>query len=99
MGSGRYAPGVIDEAAFRTRYAALAAALDERARRLLLGAEVLAAGRGGQAAVARATGASPATIRRGLGELDAPAAPLGRGRIRRPDGGRKRTVDLDPTLR
>jgi len=38
---------VIDEVAIRTRYGALAAALDERARRLLLGAEALAAGRGG----------------------------------------------------
>ena len=79
------------------RYGALSAALDERSRRLLLGAEAAAAGRGGQAAVARATGASPATIRRGLGELGEPA--LDHGRIRRPGGGRKRTVDRDPTLR
>jgi transposase len=91
---------VIDEAAIRTRYGALSAALDERARRLLLGAEALAAGRGGQAAVARATGTSAATIRRGLGELAEPAGDLvAKGRIRRPGGGRKRTVDLDPTLR
>ncbi len=90
---------MIDEAAIRTRYGALSAALDERARRLFLGAEALAAGRGGQAAVARATGASPATIRRGLGDLAEPPGDLGRGRIRRPGGGRKRTVELDPTLR
>jgi len=90
---------VIDEAAIRTRYGALSAALDERARRLLLGAEALAAGRGGQAAVVRATGASPATIRRGLVELGEPAGQLAQGRVRRPGGGRKRTVELDPTLR
>ncbi len=90
---------MIDEAAIATRYGALSAALDEHARRLLLGAEARAAGRGGQAAVARATGASPATIRRGLAELDEPAGGPGRGRIRRPGGGRKRTVELDPTLR
>jgi transposase len=92
----RYAERVIDEVAIRTRYEALSATLDERARRLLLGAEARAAGRGGQAAVARATGAAPATIRRGLAELseDTPA----RGRVRRPGGGRKRTVDRDPTL-
>jgi transposase len=90
---------VIDEAAIRTRYGALSAALDERARRLFLGAEALAAGRGGRAAVTRATGASPATIRRGLVELGAPAGQLAQGRIRRPGGGRKRTVDRDPTLR
>jgi Rhodopirellula transposase DDE domain len=90
---------VIDEGAIRTRYGALSAALDERSRRLFLGAEALAAGRGGQAAVTRATGASPATIRRGLVELGAPAGQLEGGRIRRPGGGRKRTVELDPTLR
>ncbi len=90
---------MIDEAAIRTRYGSLAAALDERSRRLVLGAEALAAGRGGQAAVARATGAAAATIRRGLAELGAPGGGPGRGRIRRPGGGRKRTVDLDPTLR
>jgi hypothetical protein len=90
---------VIDEGAIRTRYGALSPALDERARRLLVGAEALAAGRGGQAAVTRATGASPATIRRGMGELSAPPAELTRGRIRRPGGGRKRTVERDPSLR
>ena len=90
---------MIDEAAIATRYGALSGALDERSRRLLLGAEARAAGRGGQAAVARATGASPATIRRGLAELGEPAGQLARGRIRRPGGGRKRTVDRDPTLR
>ena len=90
---------MIDEAAIRTRHEALATVLDERARRLWLGAEARAAGRGGQAAVARATGASPATIRRGLTELGEPPSDLTRGRIRRPGGGRKRTVELDPTLR
>jgi hypothetical protein len=49
--------------------------------------------------VVRATGASPATIRRGLIEIGAPAPDIERGRIRRPGGGRKRTVELDPTLR
>ncbi|HEX7591283.1 MAG TPA: ISAzo13 family transposase [Candidatus Limnocylindrales bacterium] len=78
----------------------MTATLDERERRLLLGAEARAAGRGGQAAVARATGASPATVRRGLRELGDPVAEtLPGGRVRRPGGGRKRAVDLDPTLR
>ncbi len=90
---------MIDEPAIATRYGAMSGALDERSRRLLLGAEALAAGPGGQAAVARATGASPATVRRGLAELAAPVETLERGRIRRPGGGRKRTVELDPTLR
>ena len=91
---------MIDEAAIATRYGTLAGSLDERARRLLLGAEALAAGRGGQAAVVRATGVSAATVRRGLREVGEPAGTaLARGRVRRPGGGRKRTVELDPTLR
>ena len=89
---------MIDEAAIATRYGALSGALDERTRRLFLGAEALAAGRGGQAAVGRATGASAATVRRGRRELGEPPG-AARGRVRRPGGGRKRTVDLDPTLR
>ena len=92
-----YAQRVIDEAAIRTRYTAVVRILDERARRLLLGAEAQAAGRGGQAAVARATGSSAATIRRGLAELGESNLP--RGRVRRAGGGRKRAVELDPTLR
>jgi len=90
---------VLDEGAIRDRYHALAPALDERVRRLVLGAEALAAGRGGRAAVARATGASQATIRRGIAELADPAARAPQGRVRRPGGGRKRAVELDPGLR
>jgi transposase len=91
---------MIDEAAIAMRYGAMAPTLDERNRRLLLGAEALSAGRGGQAAVVRATGASAATVRRGVRELSEPAGvALEPGRVRRPGGGRKRTVDLDPTLR
>jgi transposase len=87
---------VIDEDAIRNRYEVLMGVLDERARRLFLGAEARAAGRGGQAAVARATGASVTTIRRGLGDLLDAEFP--KGRVRRPGGGRKRTVEQDPTL-
>ena len=68
-------------------------------RRLVLAAEASAAGRGGQAAVARATGASRETIRRGIRELGQPAVGAAKGRIRHPGGGRKRTVEHDPSLR
>lgn len=47
--------------------------------------------------MARATGISEATIRKGLRELDA-GERLEPGRVRRPGGGRKRLVDKDPTL-
>ncbi|MBA2637354.1 MAG: ISAzo13 family transposase, partial [Solirubrobacterales bacterium] len=52
---------------------------------------------GGIAAVARATGISEATIRKGLGELES-GERLEGGPVRRPGGGRKRLADKDPTL-
>src|SRR5437867_1670901 len=73
--------------------------LDERLRRLVAAAEVAAAGAGGVSAVARATGVSRRAIRAGAKELKARgAAALAPGRVRRPGGGRKRTIDQDPTL-
>lgn len=70
--------------------------LDERQRRLLLAAEARALGHGGIRAVARAAGVREATVSAGVDELDAGAPTL--GRVRRPGGGRKRAVDLDPDL-
>ena len=75
----------------------MAGELDERRRRLWAAAEAQAAGRGGVAAVARATGISQETIRRGLREL-ASGETLPPGRVRRPGGGRKRLADKDATL-
>jgi hypothetical protein len=64
------------------------AASDERSRRLLAGSLAQQHGRGGIALVARITGFSPHTIRRGQRELQQ-AIPTARGRIRRPGAGRK----------
>jgi Rhodopirellula transposase DDE domain len=71
--------------------------LDERQRRLLMGAEARALGHGGIRAVARAASVREATVSLGVDELDSGAGPL--GRARRPGGGRKRAADLDPGLR
>src|SRR5712692_3512466 len=71
--------------------------LDERQRRLLMGAEARALGHGGIRLVARAAGVREATVSLGVDELDAGAEPP--GRARRPGGGRKRAADLDPGLR
>ena len=70
--------------------------LDERQRRLLMGAEARALGHGGIRLVARAAGVREATVSLGVDELEAGAEPL--GRARRPGGGRKRAADLDPGL-
>ncbi len=61
--------------------------LDERQRRLLLGAEARGLGHGGIRLVARAAGVREATVSLGVDELDSGAEPL--GRVRRPGGGRK----------
>ena len=86
---------VIDIDPIRERFSAVAPFLDERGRRLVAAAEAFAAGYGGIAAVAMATGIAPSTIGRGLKELaqDEPCE-----RVRRPGAGRKPTILKDPTL-
>lgn len=60
----------IDERAIGERFEALAGELNERQRRLWAAAEARSHGRGGIAAVVRATGVSESTVRRGLADLD-----------------------------
>ena len=71
--------------------------LDERSRRLVLGAVARAAGDGGVTAVAQAAGASWQTVADGADEL-ASGDDAGPGRGRRPGGGRKKLEDRDPRL-
>jgi transposase len=78
------------------KLAAIFPHLDERQRRLLMGAEARALGHGGIRLVARAAGVREATVSLGVSELDSGAEPL--GRARRPGGGRKRAANLDPGL-
>jgi transposase len=78
------------------KFAVLLPHLDERQRRLYLGSEARALGRGGIGAVARAAGVSELTVSAGVAELDAGAEPL--GRARRAGGGRKKAEDQDPGL-
>lgn len=85
-------------ATLRAKYRALAPALTERTRRVWAATEARALGRGGPGLVAQATGLSPATIRRGLRELDTKGAPLPADRVRKPGGGRKRATTHAPTL-
>jgi transposase len=89
---------MIAEAGIKARSEALRPWLDERARRLLAAAESQAIGPRGISAVSRATGLSRRIIRQGMAELKAPVA-LDPGRIRRAGGGRKKTVDRDPSFK
>ena len=70
--------------------------LDERQRRLLLGAMAREAGYGGIAAVAAAAGVAQDTVSRGALELDAGIAP--EARARRPGAGRKPVTETDPEI-
>jgi hypothetical protein len=88
---------VIDESGIRLRFEALSPVLDERALRRLAAAEAEAAGRGGVAAVSRITGLARSTIGRGLNELRS-GTPRDVCRVRRPGGGRKPLVEIDPSL-
>ena len=70
--------------------------LDERQRRVLAGSLARGLGRGGVAAVARASGLSRSTVQTGTREVDAGVDVT--GRIRRAGAGRPRLVDQDPAL-
>jgi transposase len=88
---------VIDEVVIGEKYRLLAGGLDERGMRRWAAAEALSLGRGGTAAVARATGIAETTIRRGRRELASEEVPEP-GRVRRPGAGRKPLTETDPTL-
>ena len=77
-------------------FAEVKAHLDERQRRLLLGAMARELGRGGQAALSAVTGVAKDVIGRGSASLEAGVEPD--GRVRRPGGGRKSITELDPEL-
>jgi transposase len=88
---------MIDAKPIRERYAALSPQLDERGRRCFAASEARAAGYGGIAATARATGIARSTIGRGLKDL-ADGSDLPAGRMRRAGGGRKPLTEVDTTL-
>ena len=75
-------------------YETLRPHMDERQRRLLLGAEAARLGRGGVKAVASVTGAHPATVARGAREASGAPEP----RTRAAGGGRKPLTETDPEL-
>lgn len=72
--------------------------LNERSRRRWAAAEARSHGRGGIAAVARATGISEGTVRRGLVELDGDGEGLGCERVRRAGAGRPGILEREPGL-
>ena len=77
--------------------------MNEKLRRRWAACEAMAMHRGGIAAVCKATGMSPNTIRKGIREIEEEypelAERVSNERVRQPGGGRRRLTDHDPTLR
>ena len=84
------------EESLAAQFGAVFPHLDERQRRLVMGAEARVLGHGGITVVARAADVSAVTVPRGVAELEGGGEPL--GRTRRPGGGRKRVAETDPGL-
>ena len=85
------------------KYELLKPFLDEQNKRLFAAAEAISLGEGGISIVSRATGTSRDTISKGCKELEsgmigASGTSIPDGKIRAPGGGRKKSVDKDPTL-
>ncbi len=92
-----YRDGMIDESRIAEPYRGLGPELNERQRRLWAASEARACGRGGIAAVVRATGIGRNTVVRGIAELRE-VARLDPGRVRRAGAGRPRLTASDPEL-
>lgn len=80
------------------RLAGLLPRLNERDRRLALGAEARSWGYGGIVAVHEATGVSMPTIRRGIRELDTDTGGGASGRVLAAGGGRKKGRSCQPEV-
>src|SRR6266508_4615543 len=85
------------EQALAAKLAALFPHLDERQRRLAMGAEARLRGHGGMRVVGGAARGSAVTVSRGMRELEEGGEPLGRARRR--GGGRKSVTQTDPGLK
>jgi hypothetical protein len=84
----------------RRKYRSLNVEMDERRRRQWAAAEARELGWGGVTMVAEATGLSRTTVTTGLRELTLPSKKraMEGTRIRRPGGGRKPLMQIDPDL-
>jgi hypothetical protein len=85
------------------KYELLKPFLDEQKKRLFVAAEAISLGEGGISIVSRATGVNRETISKGCKELENGTiggieSPVPEGKIRAPGGGRKKSIDKDPTL-
>ena len=89
----------VDEktARLRKKLAGVLPLLNERHRRLLIGAEAVSIGYGGITILAKITGVSCPTIRRGMKELKTTMKKF-RG-VRISGGGRKKIIEANPDIK
>ena len=80
----------------RQKYNGVSKYLNEKSRRIWSATEARSLGKGGISIVARSTGITYKTIKKGLDELI--FDPLETGRIRSKGGGRKRIIDIDASF-
>lgn len=87
----------------KDKFHVLAPYFNEKVTRLWAAIEAMTIGRGGITIVSRATGLSPKTIRVGIRELEQESNTLWKqtrtlSKIRKQGGGRKRLIDINPSL-
>lgn len=82
---------------YKNKYKKLLPELNERSRRLVLGAEAQALGYGGISFIHRASGVSRVTIKKGVEELENGSS-VPKNRCRQEGGGRKKIAQKDKTL-
>ena len=99
-----YHARMANENEIRIRFETLSPLLDERLRRFVAAAEAKAIGHGGATLVSNVTGVSRRAIWTAdkelkSGDIATNGYSAEEDRIRKPGGGRKKTVDKDPTLK
>ena len=89
----------IREADLKEQIAYMKSILNERQYRCYLGTTAILLGRGGQALVARLSGSSINTVRKGIEEVRSNnKEPQKTNRVRKPGGGRKAASEIYPTI-
>ena len=89
---------IIREADLKEQIAYMKTILNEKQYRCYLGTTAISLGRGGQAMVARLSGSSINTVRKGIGEVRTNTGTQKNDRIRKPGGGRKSASQAYPNI-
>lgn len=89
---------IMDEKALKEQITYMKEILNERQYRCYLGKTAISLGRGGLTKVARLSGASVNTVRKGIAEVKEPPSGIEKMQIRRTGGGRKSASKKYPNI-